>query len=150
MTTHTTQTTYNPSDLPPALALRIDIDTEGHWIWSGNYHPDGLPLIGSKMAHSAIYKYLTPDLPKNAGRIFRTCGLKSCVNPAHMRCPSVDNGILGRLPKVEKVEGVEKDAPNNSDLVKVLQRIAEALERMEANQATQTTLKNNPHENLTK
>jgi len=125
----TTPTTYNLLNLPPAIALSIDVDTAGHWIWSGSYHPDGLPLIGSKMAHSAIYKYLTPDLPKNAGRIFRTCGVKSCVNPAHMRCPSVDNGILGRLPKVQKVQSVEKDAPNISDLVKVLQRIAELLER---------------------
>jgi len=123
--------TYNPSDLPPAIALRIDVDTAGHWIWSGSYHPDGLPLIGSKMAHSTIYKYLTPNLPKTAGRIFRTCGVRSCVNPAHMRCPTMENGGFGRAPKVEKVESVETDTQNNSDLVKVLQRIAEALERME-------------------
>jgi hypothetical protein len=125
----TTPTTYNPSDLPPAIAKNIMVDALDHWVWGGNYHPDGLPLIGSKMAHSAIYKYLTPNLPKTAGRIFRTCGVKSCVNPAHMRCPSVENGILGRLPKVQKVQSVEKDAPNISDLVKVLQRIAELLER---------------------
>jgi len=135
--------TYNPSDLPHAIANNILIDALDHWVWGGNYHPDGLPLIGSKMAHSAIYKYLTPDLPKNAGRIFRTCGLKSCVNPAHMRCPSVDNGILGRLPKVQKVQSVEKDAPNISDLVKVLQRIAEVLER----EIIKTT-GDNPPENL--
>ena len=140
--------TYNPSDLPPAISLRIDVDTAGHWIWSGSYHPDGLPLIGSKMAHSTIYKYLTPTLPKTAGRIFRTCGVRSCVNPAHMRCPTMENGGLsGRAPKVEKVQSVETDTQNNSDLVKVLQRIAEALERMEA---TQTTPINNPPKNLTK
>ena len=123
----TTPTTYNPSDLPLDIANKITIDTAGHWIWSGNYHPDGLPLIGSKMAHSAIYKYLTPDLPKNAGRIFRTCGSKSCVNPDHMRCPSVENGILGRLPKAES-DAVISTGENNGELVKVLQRIAEALE----------------------
>ena len=144
----TTPTTYNLLNLPPAIALRIDVDTAGHWIWSGSYHPDGLPLIGSKMAHSTIYKYLTPNLPKTAGRIFRTCGVRSCVNPAHMRCPTMENGGLsGRAPKVQKVQSVETDTQNNSDLVKVLQRIAEALERMEA---TQVTPINNPPKNLTK
>ena len=120
---------HRPSDLPHAILKNITIDPDGHWVWGGNYHPDGLPLIGSKMAHSAIYKYLTPDLPKNAGRIFRTCGSKSCVNPAHMRCPSVENGILGRLPKVEKVYESLSSPNDISDLVKVLQRIAELLER---------------------
>ena len=141
----TTPTTYNLLNLPPAIALRIDVDTAGHWIWSGSYHPDGLPLIGSKMAHSTIYKHLTPNLPKTAGRIFRTCGVKSCVNPAHMRCPSVENGILGRLPKVEKVYESLSSPNDISDLVKVLQRIAELLER----EIIKTT-GNNPHENLTK
>ena len=143
MTTPTTQNpTYNPSDLPPAIAKNILIDALDHWVWGGSYHPDGLPLIGSKMAHSTIYKYLTPNLPKTAGRIFRTCGSKSCVNPAHMRCPTMENGGLsGRAPKVQKVQSVEKDAPNNSDLVKVLQRIAEVLERMEENFAGATHLK---------
>jgi len=146
VTTPTTQNpTYNPSDLPLDIANKITIDTAGHWVWGGNYHPDGLPLIGSKMAHSAIYKYLTPNLPKNAGRIFRTCGSKSCVNPAHMRCPSVENGILGRLPKVEKVQNNQSEPDNISDLVKVLQRIAELLER----EIIKTT-GNNPPKNLTK
>jgi hypothetical protein len=36
----------------------------------------------------------------------------------------------GEDEEVQKVQSVE-NAPNNSDLVKVLQRIAEALERME-------------------
>jgi len=128
LTQRSTKVTYNPSDLPLDIDNKITIDPAGHWVWGGNYHPDGLPLIGSKMAHSTIYKYLTPNLPKTAGRIFRTCGVRSCVNPAHMRCPSVENGILGRLPKVQKVQSVETDTQNNSDLVKVLQRIAEALE----------------------
>jgi len=135
----TTPTTYNLLNLPPAIALRIDVDTGGHWIWSGSYHPDGLPLIGSKMAHSTIYKHLTPNLPKTAGRIFRTCGVRSCVNPAHMRCPTMENG--GLSGRVQKVQSVETDTPNNSDLVKVLQRIAEVLERMEENFAGATHLK---------
>jgi hypothetical protein len=129
VTTQTPQTPttrpHAPSDLPFYIAEKIDVDTAGHWIWQGAYHPDGLPLIGSKMAHSAIYKHLTP-LPKHAGRIFRTCGLKKCVNPAHMRCPTVENG--GLSGRVQKVQSVEMDTPNNPDLVKVLQRIAVALE----------------------
>jgi hypothetical protein len=139
----TTPTIYNLLNLPPAIALRIDVDTAGHWIWSGSYHPDGLPLIGSKMAHSTIYKHLNPTLPKTAGRIFRTCGVKSCVNPAHMRCPTMDNGGLsGRVEKVYE----SLSSPNDiSDLVKVLQRIAEVLER----EIIKTT-GNNPPENLTK
>ena len=128
----TTPTTYNLLNLPPAIALRIDVDTAGHWIWSGSYHPDGLPLIGSKMAHSTIYKHLTPHLPKTAGRIFRTCGVKSCVNPAHMRCPTMENGGLsGRVQKVQKIYGELDSTGNSEDLVKVLQRIAEVLERIE-------------------
>ena len=135
MTTQPTSSTptrpHAPSDLPFYIAEKIDVNTAGHWIWEGNYHPDGLPLIGSKMAHSAIYKYLTP-LPKHAGRIFRTCGVKRCVNPAHMRCPTVENGGLsGRVPKAEKTQGVEEARPNSDELVKVLQRIAEVLERIE-------------------
>ena len=133
MTTPTPTPTrpHAPSDLPFYIADKIDVDTAGHWIWAGNYHPDGLPLIGSKMAHSAIYKHLT-QLPKNAGRIFRTCGVKSCVNPAHMRCPTVENGGLsGRNTPVQKIQTSNSDTPNNADLVKVLQRIAEVLERIE-------------------
>jgi len=131
--------TYNPSDLPPAIAKNIMVDALDHWVWGGSYHPDGLPLIGSKMAHSTIYKYLTPNLPKTAGRIFRTCGSKSCVNPAHMRCPTMENG--GLSGRVEKVYESLNPAPNSSDLVKVLQRIAEALERMEENFVEATHLK---------
>ena len=138
--------THEITNLPPAIAQKIEVDALGHWIWTGNYHPDGLPLIGSKMAHSTIYRYLNPDIDHLDGRILRTCGNKNCVNPAHMRFPQADNGgIEARNTRakdgrstikamgVQKVQSVEKDAPNNSDLVKVLQRIAEALERMEIN-----------------
>jgi hypothetical protein len=134
--------THEITDLPPAIARKIEVDALGHWIWTGNYHPDGLPLIGSKMAHSTIYRYLNPEIAHLDGRILRTCGGKNCVNPAHMRFPQQDNGGLearntrakdGRSTikamGVQKVQSVEKDAPNISDLVKVLQRIAEVLER---------------------
>jgi hypothetical protein len=133
--------TYNPSDLPPAIAQKIGIDALDHWVWTGNYHPDGLPLIGSKMAHSTIYRYLNPEIADRDGRILRTCGAKTCVNPAHMRFPQEENGGLearntrakdGRSTikavGVQKVQSVETDTQNSSDLVKVLQRIAEALE----------------------
>ena len=155
--------THEITDLPPAIAQKIEVDALGHWIWTGNYHPDGQPLIGSKMAHSTIYRYLNPDIDHLDGRILRTCKAIPCVNPAHMRFPQADNGGIearntraktrdgkgvlkrvrvtgGKFPwvrvveveeGVEKVESVEKDAPNNSDLVKVLQRIAEVLERIE-------------------
>ena len=135
--TKPTPKTYDLSDLPTAIAKNIGIDpTTGHWIWTGNYHPDGLPLIGSVMAHSAIYRLLNPELADHTGRIFRTCGEKKCVNPAHMRFPQVENGGVGRKfleekkKGVEKVQSVEMDTPNNSDLVKVLQRIADVLERI--------------------
>jgi len=131
--------TYDLADLPNKIRDSIEWrDPDSHWIWEGNYHPDGLPLIGSRMAHSTIYRHLNPELPSHAGRIFRTCGEKKCVNPAHMRCPTVENGGLsGRVPKAEGVQKVQKiygelDSTGNSeDLVKVLQRIAEVLERIE-------------------
>jgi len=152
--------TYETTDLPPAISLRIEIDVSGHWVWTGNYHPDGLPLIGSKMAHSTIYRYLNPEIAHLDGRILRTCGNKNCVNPAHMRFPQQDNGGLearntrakdgrstvkrvrvtgGKFPwvkvgveeeGVQKVQSVEIDTQNNLGLVKVLLRIAVALEEM--------------------
>jgi len=128
--------THAITDLPPAIANKIEIDALDHWVWGGNYHPDGLPLIGSKMAHSTIYRYLNPEIAKRDGRILRTCGAKTCVNPAHMRFPQQDNGglearatrakdgkdTIRRIKEREVGEG-------NSELVKVLQRIAEVLER---------------------
>lgn len=140
--------TYETTDLPPAIASKIGIDALDHWVWTGNYHPDGLPLIGSKMAHSTIYRYLNPEIADRDGRILRTCGAKTCVNPAHMRFPQEENGglearntrakdgrgIFKRLPKaggVQKVQNLHAEVistGNSSDLVKVLQRIAEALE----------------------
>jgi hypothetical protein len=169
--------TYDLSDLPPAIANKIQKDLYDHWVWVGNYNSDGLPLIGSKMAHSTIYRHLYPESNHLDGRILRTCGNKNCVNPAHMRFPQADNGglearysrqrgrptdpfVVGSTKRirvtggkfafvnvvdgdaeggVEKVQGNQNPHDNNSDLVKVLQRIAEALERMEANQTTQTT-----------
>ena len=150
-----TPKTYDVNDLPLGIANNIAVDALDHWVWGGSYHPDGLPLIGSKMAHSAIYRHLNPEISDKPGRIFRTCGSKTCVNPAHMRYPQRDGALalsklkpavrdawlnrpsgsrtsIAQIEKevggVEKVEVVEKDAPNNADLVKVLQRIAEALE----------------------
>ena len=132
--------TYRLEDLPPAIASKIGIDALDHWVWTGNYHPDGLPLIGSKMAHSTIYRYLNPEIADRDGRILRTCGAKTCVNPAHMRFPQEENGGLearntrakdGRGRGVQKVQNLHAEiisTGNSSDLVKVLQRIAEALE----------------------
>lgn len=131
--------TYRLEYLPPAIAQKIEIDVSGHWIWTGNYHPDGLPLIGSKMAHSTIYRYLNPEIAHLGGRILRTCGNKNCVNPAHMRFPQQDNGGLearntrakdgrGGVQKVQNLHAEVISTGNSSDLVKVLQRIAEALE----------------------
>ena len=159
---------YDLSDLPPAIANKIQKDLSDHWIWVGNYNSDGFPLLGSKMAHSAIYRHLYPESNHLDGRILRTCGNKNCVNPAHMRFPQADNGglearysrqkgrpsdpfVVGSTKKirvtggnpawawvkvvdgdaeegVEKVQSVETDTPNNPNLVKVLQRIAVALE----------------------
>jgi len=162
--------TPTPEDLPRALSAKIQIDMSDHWIWIGNYNSDGFPLLGSKMAHSAIYRHLYPESNHLDGRILRTCGNKNCVNPAHMRFPQADNGGLearysrkqssirspfvvgstkrirvtggksvfvnvvdgGEDEEVEKVQDVQNVPNNNSDLVKVLQRIAEVLERMEA------------------
>lgn len=161
-------------DLPPALSAKIQIDMSDHWIWIGNYNSDGFPLLGSKMAHSVIYRHLYPESNHLDGRILRTCGNKNCVNPAHMRFPQADNGGLearysrqrgrpanpfvagstkkirvtggkfawvkvvdgggedetGNMP-VQKIQSVQNTRPNSDDLVKVLQRIAEVLERIE-------------------
>ena len=164
--------TYDLSDLPPALSAKIQRDMSDHWIWIGNYNSDGFPLLGSKMAHSVIYRHLCPESNHLDGRILRTCGNKNCVNPAHMRFPQADNGGLearysrqrgrptgpfvvgstkkirvtggkfawvkvvdggedetGNMP-VQKVQSVEIDTQNNLGLVKVLLRIAVALEEM--------------------
>ena len=157
-------------DLPPALSAKIQIDLSDHWIWVGNYNSDGFPLIGSKMAHSAIYRHLYPESNHLDGRILRNCGNKNCVNPAHMRFPQADNGglearysrrgrptnpfvvgstkrirVTGGKPawvkvvddgaeenvqKVQSVEDVENIRTNSAGLVKVLLRIAVALEEM--------------------
>ena len=168
--------TYDLSDLPPAIANKIQKDLSDHWIWVGNYNSDGLPLIGSKMAHSTIYRHLYPESNHLDGRILRTCGNKNCVNPAHMRFPQADNGgfearysrqrgrptdpfVVGSTKRirvtggkfafvnvvdggedeeVQKVQSVQNVFDNNSDLVKVLQRIAESLERMETTQKQPT------------
>ena len=152
--------TYRLENLPPAIAQKIEIDVSGHWVWTGNYHPDGLPLIGSKMAHSTIYRYLNPEIADHDGRILRTCGAKTCVNPAHMRFPQEENGGLearntrakdgrgtlkrvrvtgSKFPWVRVEGGVQKvqnlhaeviSTGNSSDLVKVLQRIAVSLEEL--------------------
>ena len=151
--------THEITDLPPAIANKIQKDLSDHWIWVGNYNSDGLPLIGSKMAHSTIYRHLYPESNHLDGRILRTCGNKNCVNPAHMRFPQADNGGLefsrkqsslrspfvvgstkrirvtgGKFAFVNVVDGGEDEEtkPHQEDpLVKVLQRIAEVLERIE-------------------
>ena len=155
-----TSNVRNVNDLPPNVSKYIDVQTGGnkwedHWIWTGTYHPDGLPLIGSKMAHSTIYRYLNPEIAKLDGRILRQCGEKKCVNPAHMRYPmhegplklskldpAVRKAWLGRpsgsrvtIPQIEReVEqmrgAVISTGENSGELVKVLQRIAVALEEM--------------------
>ena len=144
-------TTHDINDLPPNVSKYITVQTGenkwgDHWIWTGTYHPDGLPLIGSKMAHSTIYRYLNPEIAKLDGRILRQCGEKKCVNPAHMRYPMREGPLkLSKLdPAVRKAwlgrpsgssvtiaqieEEVKARDENAPDLVKVLQRIAVALE----------------------
>lgn len=150
---------HNAYDLPPNVSKYIDVQTgenrwDDHWIWTGTYHPDGLPLIGSKMAHSTIYRYLNPEIANLDGRILRQCGEKKCVNPAHMRYPMREGPLkLSKLDPavrkawlsrpsgssvtlaqleggVQKVQSVEIDTQNNLGLVKVLLRIAVALEEM--------------------
>ena len=142
-------TTHTVNDLPPNVSKYITVQTgtgkwDDHWIWTGTYHPDGLPLIGSKMAHSTIYRYLNPEIAKLDGRILRQCGEKKCVNPAHMRYPMREGPLkLSKLdPAVRKawlgrpsgssttIAQIEKEHEESTpDLVKVLQRIAVALER---------------------
>lgn len=150
-------TTHTVTDLPPNVSKYIDVQTGenkwgDHWIWTGTYHPDGLPLIGSKMAHSTIYRYLNPEIAKLDGRILRQCGEKKCVNPAHMRYPmregplklskldpAVRKAWLGRpmgvrtsITEIEaRVKEEREHEESTPDLVKVLQRIAEVLERIE-------------------
>lgn len=149
-----TAKTHTVTDLPPNVSKYIDVQEKDasspkwsdHWIWTGVYHSDGMPLIGSKTAHSVIYRYLNPEIAKLDGRILRQCGDKRCVNPAHMRYPMHEGPLkLSKLdPAVRKawlgrpsgssvtIAQIEKEHEESTPaLVKVLQRIAEALERME-------------------
>lgn len=133
--------------LPEGIERNIKRNVDGgHWIWLGAYHPDGQPLIGNRMAHSAVYRLSIEGGDVMSGRIFRTCGDRRCVNPLHMNHPRSDGRdayqAVRRLPKEQDLPQREYD----ERFVKVLQRIADALEKIAEN--TTNNLPPTPTNNL--
>jgi hypothetical protein len=92
-----------------ALALaelrgRCRVDDEGHWLWVGA-NSDGYPRIWapdhtnhrgamkSQHGRRAVWHLRTGKAIPNGWRVFSTCGVRACINPAHLVCePTAKHG----------------------------------------------------------
>lgn len=70
------------------LRKNSEVDADGCWIWTGLQTGGGYGKImyGDKpgLAHRASYRAFKGEIPAGL-LVLHTCGVKSCVNPAHLR-----------------------------------------------------------------
>lgn len=77
--------------LPQRLWAKVE-KTETCWLWTGYIKPSGHGQIqrgsrgeGNVNAHIAAYELLVGPLP-DGYVLHHLCGVKRCVNPAHLEC----------------------------------------------------------------
>jgi hypothetical protein len=81
---------------------RCHIDDDGHWIWKGALSDGKWPRIwapdhtkeGSPMAtqtgRRAVWHVSTGKAIPTRWRVFGTCEVDRCLNPAHMKCGTTE------------------------------------------------------------
>lgn len=100
------------TDLPERLAVRISVDVNGCWLWTGNrsrsygyiYNGGGRGNERRTMAHRAVYEAAVGPVPDGL-ELDHLCRVRLCVNPAHLepvtRLENIRRGvgpaILGAL-----------------------------------------------------
>jgi len=81
--------THTLSDLPSRIARKIRVDLEsGCWLWQAAIGDDGcgrawVPGGTGGMAHRVVYELLAGEIPPGL-HLDHACGMRPCVNPAHL------------------------------------------------------------------
>jgi hypothetical protein len=82
--------TYEISDLPPALAVRISVDeAAGCWrMVLATHDRYGYAKVGRQLAHRLVYRLLVGEIPPERPHLDhvkkRGCEHRDCVWPAHL------------------------------------------------------------------
>lgn len=61
--------------------------TDTCWLWTGYISAKGYGRLGGKGAHRISYEHHIGPIPRGL-TIDHSCGVKSCVNPVHLRIMS--------------------------------------------------------------
>lgn len=86
-------------DLPTAFWIRVDNTVpDACWPWVGEIRkPSGLPAFRKELANRLMWESVHGGLPEKQA-IATTCGLRHCVNPAHLTLKA-----LGKPPSGDEV-----------------------------------------------
>lgn len=74
-------------DLPVRLSSKINVQTDGCWLWTAYCAPNGYGICWlnapGKLAHRVVYQLLVGPIPPGLD-IDHLCRVRNCVNPHHL------------------------------------------------------------------
>lgn len=90
------------ASLKPRIMGNVEIDSNGCWIWQGNFTRDGYPVftIGRKQhrVHRVAYELFKKPIRGN-NFVCHKCDTPSCVNPQHLFQGSPKDNTLDMIRK---------------------------------------------------
>lgn len=76
-----------PADPAEWLAIRIDVDEHGCWLWRHGLNQGGYPLMSqngrTRSAHRWAYETFVGPVPPGL-QLDHLCRVRRCVNPSHL------------------------------------------------------------------
>lgn len=67
--------------------------TDKCWLWRGRTQPNGYGKLGERYAHRISFEIANGSIPVGT-EIDHLCGIRSCVNPEHLRAVSHKVNVL--------------------------------------------------------
>jgi hypothetical protein len=86
-----------PNLLPVKIKLKINIDSNNCWLWSGAINKSGYSLITRKhkqiRLHRWVYEQFYNEIPQGLV-IDHLCRVRHCVNPDHLEAVTLKENVL--------------------------------------------------------